>query len=155
MAGDRLEQLTDRTRYDPSEVEPRVLSEWLEAGIFHPPPAGSPEENFSIAIPPPNVTGELHMGHALNGTMQDVLTRTRRMQGRRALWALGLDHAGIATQVAVEKQPARPGSGRGWGWGTGPPGRERAARSWAARRSSSACGSGGSSTARRSSSSTS
>src|SRR4051794_37274125 len=112
MAGDRLEQLTDRTRYDPSEVEPRVLSEWLEAGIFHPRATGSPEENFSIAIPPPNVTGELHMGHALNGTLQDVLTRTRRMQGRRALWALGTDHAGIATQVVVERQLAREGTSR-------------------------------------------
>ena len=94
MAEDRLAKLNDRTRYDPSEVEPRVLSEWLEAGIFHPEATGTPEENFSIAIPPPNVTGELHMGHALNGTLQDVLTRTRRMQGRRTLWALGTDHAG-------------------------------------------------------------
>jgi valyl-tRNA synthetase len=112
MAADRLARLKDRTRYDPTEVEPRVLEEWQQAQIFHPEAQGSPDENFSIAIPPPNVTGELHMGHALNGTIQDVLTRTRRMQGHRALWALGLDHAGIATQVVVEKQLAREGTSR-------------------------------------------
>jgi valyl-tRNA synthetase len=104
--------LTERTRYDPTEVEPRVLSEWLEAGIFHPEAEGTPDENFSIAVPPPNVTGELHMGHALNGTLQDVLTRMRRMQGRRALWALGTDHAGIATQMVVERALAREGASR-------------------------------------------
>jgi valyl-tRNA synthetase len=112
VADDRVAKLRDRTRYDPSEVEPRVLHEWLDAHIFHPEARGTPAENFSIAIPPPNVTGELHMGHALNGTLQDVLTRTRRMQGRRALWALGLDHAGIATQVVVEKQLALEGTSR-------------------------------------------
>jgi valyl-tRNA synthetase len=112
VAEDRLTRLTNRTRYDPTEVEPRVLSEWLETGIFHPEATGTAEENFSIAIPPPNVTGELHMGHALNGTLQDVLTRMRRMQGRRALWALGTDHAGIATQVVVERQLAREGTSR-------------------------------------------
>ncbi len=104
--------LTERTRYDPTEVEPRVLSEWLEAGIFHPEAEGTPDENFSIAVPPPNVTGELHMGHALNGTLQDVLTRMRRMQGRRALWALGTDHAGIATQMVVERALAREDTSR-------------------------------------------
>src|SRR3954470_24554597 len=112
MAAGRLARLKERTRYDPSEVEPRVLAEWLDAHIFHPEARGTPDENFSIAIPPPNVTGELHMGHALNGTLQDVLTRSRRMQGRRALWALGLDHAGIATQVVVERQLAREGTSR-------------------------------------------
>jgi valyl-tRNA synthetase len=112
VADDRLARLKDRTRYEPSEVEPRVLEEWLGAGIFHPEAQGSPAENFAIAIPPPNVTGELHMGHALNGTLQDVLTRKRRMEGRRALWALGTDHAGIATQVVVERQLAREGTNR-------------------------------------------
>jgi valyl-tRNA synthetase len=112
MADDRLARLKERTRYDPSEVEPRVLSGWLEAGHFHPPATGSPRENFSIAIPPPNVTGELHMGHALNGTMQDMLTRKRRMQGCNTLWALGTDHAGIGTQVVVEKQLAAEGLSR-------------------------------------------
>jgi valyl-tRNA synthetase len=109
---ERRDRLQQRTRYDPSEVEPRVLGEWLAAGHFHPEARGSPEENFSIAIPPPNVTGELHMGHALNGTMQDILTRMRRMQGRNTLWALGIDHAGIATQVVVEKELAREGLDR-------------------------------------------
>jgi valyl-tRNA synthetase len=109
---DRLTELKERTRYDPKQVEPKVLSEWLEAGYFHPEARGTPAENFSIAIPPPNVTGELHMGHALNGTMQDVLARTRRMQGRNTLWILGTDHAGIATQVVVEKQLAEEGLSR-------------------------------------------
>jgi valyl-tRNA synthetase len=112
MAGRDRKALEERTRYDPSEVEPRVLSQWLEAGIFHPDATGTPEDNFSIAIPPPNVTGELHMGHALNGTLQDVLTRMRRMEGRNTLWALGTDHAGIATQVVVERQLAREGTTR-------------------------------------------
>jgi valyl-tRNA synthetase len=112
MAEERLSRLEERTRYDPQEVEPRVLAGWLEAGHFHPPASGDPKENYSIAIPPPNVTGELHMGHALNGTMQDVLTRMRRMQGRNTLWALGTDHAGIATQVVVEKQLAAEGLSR-------------------------------------------
>jgi valyl-tRNA synthetase len=112
MAEERLARLNERTRYDPQEVEPRVLAAWLEGGHFHPSATGSPAENYSIAIPPPNVTGELHMGHALNGTMQDVLTRMRRMQGRNTLWALGTDHAGIATQVVVEKQLATEGLSR-------------------------------------------
>jgi valyl-tRNA synthetase len=112
VAEDRLKRLEERTRYDPSEVEPRVLGEWLEAGIFHPEATGTPAENFSVVIPPPNVTGELHMGHALNGTLQDVLTRMRRMQGRNSLWALGTDHAGIATQVVVERQLANEGKTR-------------------------------------------
>jgi valyl-tRNA synthetase len=109
MAKDRLARLEKRTRYDPREVEPRVLREWLEAGYFHPEASGTPAESFSVAIPPPNVTGELHMGHALNGTLQDVLVRMRRMQGRNTLWALGTDHAGIATQMVVEKQLAQEG----------------------------------------------
>jgi valyl-tRNA synthetase len=112
MAEERLSRLESRTRYDPQEVEPRVLAGWLDADHFHPAASGDPKDNFSIAIPPPNVTGELHMGHALNGTMQDILTRMRRMQGRNALWALGTDHAGIATQVVVEKQLAAEGLSR-------------------------------------------
>ena len=91
------ETLESKTRYDPSEVERRILDEWLEGGYFHPPAEGTPDQNYSIAIPPPNVTGALHMGHALNGTMQDALIRMQRMRGRRALWILGTDHAGIAT----------------------------------------------------------
>jgi valyl-tRNA synthetase len=101
-AADR-KKLEERTRYDPSEVEARIFAEWMEGGYFHPEAEGSPEENFSVAIPPPNVTGVLHMGHALNGSMQDALVRMNRMRGRNTLWILGTDHAGIATQSVVEK----------------------------------------------------
>jgi valyl-tRNA synthetase len=97
------EKLEEKTRYDPGEVEGRIFAEWMEAGYFHPPAEGRAEENFSVAIPPPNVTGALHMGHALNGSMQDALVRMNRMRGRNALWILGTDHAGIATQSVVEK----------------------------------------------------
>ena len=99
----RREKLEKTTRYDPGEVEGRLFAEWMEAGYFHPEAVGSPEANFSVAIPPPNVTGALHMGHALNGSMQDALVRMNRMRGRNALWILGTDHAGIATQSVVEK----------------------------------------------------
>src|SRR5919106_5751495 len=112
MAPDRLDTLRQRTRYDPSEVEPRVLERWLNAGTFHPEATGTPEENLSIAIPPPNVTGELHMGHALNGAIQDMLIRLHRMQGRRTKWIFGTDHAGIATQRQVEKQHEAEGTSR-------------------------------------------
>jgi valyl-tRNA synthetase len=84
----------------------------MDGGWFHPPAEGSAAENFSVAIPPPNVTGALHMGHALNGAIQDALTRIRRMQGRRALWILGTDHAGIATQAVVEKELRAEGTDR-------------------------------------------
>jgi valyl-tRNA synthetase len=109
MADDRLEALTERTRYVPHDVEPRVFERWEQAGIFHPEPEGSGEENYSIAIPPPNVTGALHMGHALNGSIQDVLIRRARMRGLRTKWIFGTDHAGIATQVKVEQQLAEEG----------------------------------------------
>ncbi|HEX6461543.1 MAG TPA: valine--tRNA ligase [Thermoleophilaceae bacterium] len=109
---DRLERLRARTRYAPADVEPGVFTRWDESGIFHPEPEGDARENFSIAIPPPNVTGVLHMGHALNGSIQDTLIRLRRMQGRRTKWIFGTDHAGIATQVQVEKQLAAEGTSR-------------------------------------------
>ena len=96
-------KLEETTRYDPSEVEARVFAEWIEGRYFHPEPEGAAEENFSVAIPPPNVTGALHMGHALNGSMQDALVRMNRMRGKNTLWVLGTDHAGIATQSVVEK----------------------------------------------------
>src|SRR6266516_3910596 len=104
MDAERRRSLEKTTRYDPREVETRVLARWLEGGYFHPPAEGSPNENYSIAIPPPNVTGALHMGHALNGAIQDALIRLNRMRGRKALWILGTDHAGIATQAVVEKE---------------------------------------------------
>ena len=96
--------LRTRTRFDPAEAEARIVQRWLDAGLHHPEPAGTPDENFSIAVPPPNVTGALHMGHALNGTIQDALIRTHRMRGQRTKWILGTDHAGIATQRQVEKR---------------------------------------------------
>jgi valyl-tRNA synthetase len=99
----RRRKLEETTRYDPTEVESRIFDEWMDAGYFHPSAEGSPEENFSVAIPPPNVTGALHMGHALNGSMQDALVRMNRMRGKNSLWILGTDHAGIATQSVVEK----------------------------------------------------
>jgi valyl-tRNA synthetase len=109
MAVDRLKALEKRTRYDPSEVEERVFARWEEAGIFHPEPEGTANENYSIAVPPPNVTGSLHMGHALNGVIQDVCIRLARMRGRRTKWIYGTDHAGIATQVKVEEALAAEG----------------------------------------------
>ncbi len=104
------ETLEATTRWDPGAVEQRVFERWIKGGWFHPPAEGSPDENFSIAIPPPNVTGALHMGHALNGTIQDVLVRLNRMRGRNTMWILGTDHAGIATQSVVEKELASEGT---------------------------------------------
>ena len=79
-----MTSLQDRTRFEPSEVEPRIVERWLRvAACFHPEPEGTADENYSIAIPPPNVTGVLHMGHALNGSIQDALIRYHRMRGRR------------------------------------------------------------------------
>ncbi|ACA59979.1 valine--tRNA ligase [Candidatus Desulforudis audaxviator] len=94
--------------YDPHQVEERRYRYWEEHGFFRPLP-GTGREPYSIVMPPPNVTGELHMGHALNNTLQDVLTRWRRMQGFETLWLPGTDHAGIATQARVEGQLAQEG----------------------------------------------
>jgi valyl-tRNA synthetase len=105
-------ELEDRTRYDPSEVEPRIARRWLDSGLFGPEPAGTAAENYSIAIPPPNVTGSLHMGHAFQDTIMDALIRRHRMTGQRTKWILGTDHAGIATQTQVEQLLAREGTGR-------------------------------------------
>jgi valyl-tRNA synthetase len=112
MDAARRKRLEETTRYEPEGVEGRILERWLGGGYFHPPAEGTPAENFSIAIPPPNVTGVLHMGHALNGTIQDALTRINRMRGRNTLWALGTDHAGIATQAVVERELREEGTSR-------------------------------------------
>ncbi len=90
-------------QYDPHEAQKRWLAFWNERGYFHARPDEA-RRPFSIVIPPPNVTGALHMGHALNNTLQDVLIRWRRMQGYNALWVPGTDHAGIATQAVVERR---------------------------------------------------
>jgi valyl-tRNA synthetase len=110
VPADRLKTLEERTRYEPSDVESRVFASWERAGIFHPEP--EPDGNYSIAVPPPNVTGSLHIGHALNGTIQDVLVRLARMRGRRTKWIYGTDHAGIATQVKVEEALASEGKSK-------------------------------------------
>ncbi|MBA3746192.1 MAG: valine--tRNA ligase [Solirubrobacterales bacterium] len=102
----------ERTRFDPAEAEPRIAERWLQSGLVHPEPAGTADENYSIAVPPPNVTGVLHMGHALNGSIQDALIRTNRMRGRNTKWILGTDHAGIATQRQVEKRLLSEGTAR-------------------------------------------
>src|SRR5437867_9752892 len=107
-----MSELESRKRFEPREVEPRVMRRWLDSGLFHPEPAGSAAENYSIAIPPPNVTGALHMGHALNGSIQDAIVRLHRMKGERTKWIFGTDHAGIATQVQVEKQLVAEGTNR-------------------------------------------
>jgi valyl-tRNA synthetase len=112
MPADRLKELEERTRYDAAQVERRVFERWEESGIFSPEPAGEASENYSIAVPPPNVTGALHMGHALNGAIQDLLIRLHRMQGMRTKWIFGTDHAGIATQIQVEKQLESEGTSR-------------------------------------------
>ena len=89
--------------YDPKEVESRIYAEWESHGCFR--GKRDPEKKpFTIVMPPPNVTGQLHMGHAMDATMQDILTRFKRMQGYAALWVPGTDHAGIATQIKVEEE---------------------------------------------------
>lgn len=89
--------------YDPSEVESRIYADWESHGCFR--GKADPEKKpFTIVMPPPNVTGQLHMGHAMDATMQDILTRFKRMQGYAALWVPGTDHAGIATQIKVEEE---------------------------------------------------
>ncbi len=90
-------------RYDPKEIEPRWYEAWESKGLFT-PDAKSRAKPFTIVIPPPNVTGVLHMGHALDNTFQDLIVRWRRMKGARTLWLPGTDHAGIATQAVVEKE---------------------------------------------------
>ncbi|NJL72355.1 MAG: class I tRNA ligase family protein [Candidatus Competibacteraceae bacterium] len=99
------------TAYVPSQVEEKWTTYWHENKLFdldvHPD-----KPRFSIALPPPNITGNLHMGHALNGTIQDVLIRLKRMQGYSVLWQAGTDHAGIATQMVVERKLKAEGKNR-------------------------------------------
>ncbi len=99
------------TAYDPSEAEESVSRRWSEAAAFHVTP-DDPGDAYSIVIPPPNVTAPLHLGHALNNTLQDILVRMHRMRGDATLWMPGTDHAGIATQTAVEKRLLAHGSSR-------------------------------------------
>ncbi len=104
--------------YEPKKTEAKIYKLWEESGFFapeaHQPRADNPNahKTYTIMLPPPNVTGSLHMGHALNATVQDVLIRKKRMEGYRALWLPGTDHAGIATQNVVEKQLKKEGMSR-------------------------------------------
>ncbi|BCA57769.1 valine--tRNA ligase [Sphingomonas sp. HMP6] len=97
--------MTELTKtFDPAEIEQRWYAHWETEGLFHPDRPGA--EPWTIVNPPPNVTGSLHIGHALDNTLQDILTRHARLQGKDALWVVGTDHAGIATQMVVERQMA-------------------------------------------------
>ena len=98
-------------RYEPHEVEKRWYGYWENEGLFA-AAEESPQKSYSIVIPPPNVTGVLHMGHALTNTLQDILCRYRRLRGDNVLWMPGTDHAGIATQNVVEKKLAEEGTDR-------------------------------------------
>ena len=98
--------------YNPQEVEPRWLQEWINRGSFHADTDAPRLNTFSMVIPPPNITGSLHLGHALNNTLQDILVRWKRMRGFSALWVPGTDHAGIATQNVVERKLLADGTNR-------------------------------------------
>ncbi len=99
--------------YNPQEVEEKIYKLWEESGFFNPDNLlGADKGSFVICIPPPNVTGSLHLGHALNATIQDILIRKKRMEGYKALWIPGTDHAGIATQNVVEKMLKKEGISR-------------------------------------------
>ncbi|WP_306003989.1 valine--tRNA ligase [Brevundimonas sp. C43] len=95
--------------FEPQAAEPRLYAQWEESGLFS-PRTDDAAEAYSIVIPPPNVTGSLHIGHALNNTLQDILARYHRMKGKAVLWLPGTDHAGIATQMVVERQLAAAGN---------------------------------------------
>lgn len=98
-------------QYNPKEVEDKIYQLWEKSGFFNPDklPKKSRQKPYSIVIPPPNITGSLHMGHALNATIQDILIRKKRMEGYKTLWLPGTDHAGIATQNVVEKELKKEG----------------------------------------------
>ena len=99
--------------YDPKATEQKIYNLWLKSGFFNPDKLPKRHKKpFSIAIPPPNVTGELHMGHALNAVIQDVIIRKKRMEGYKTLWLPGTDHAGIATQNKVEQKLKKEGKSR-------------------------------------------
>ena len=94
--------------FDPNEAEPRLYNQWNEKGYFKPDPDTS-KEAFSIVMPPPNITGQLHMGHALDNTLQDILVRYKRMRGYSTLWVPGTDHASIATEAKIVEAMRKEG----------------------------------------------
>ena len=108
---EQTEKLEMAKTYDPSLVEGKLYRYWEEKGFFH-AEVDKDKQAFSIVMPPPNVTGALHLGHAMDSTIQDILTRFKRMQGYNTLWLPGTDHAGIATQAKVEEQLAKEGTSR-------------------------------------------
>ena len=126
--------------YEPGAIEARWADHWVKEHLFHvetPPPAAPGETArpvFTLLLPPPNVTGRLHMGHMLNQTQMDIIVRWHRMRGFITLWLPGTDHAGIATQMMVESGSRK---------------KARSAAIWAAKSLSSACGSGSANTAAR------
>lgn len=104
-------EVTMPTKYEPQTAEAKWYKHWVEGGFFKP----SDDKNkkpYTIVIPPPNVTGRLHLGHAWDGTLQDIIIRMKRMQGYAALWLPGMDHAGIATQARVEAKLREEGKSR-------------------------------------------
>ena len=117
--------------YEPGAIESRWAEYWTKEKLFHAPtpPEGRVPSKFDLLLPPPNVTGRLHMGHMFEQTEMDIIIRWHRMRGDLTLWLPGTDHAGIATQMLVERQLAHEG---------------KITASWAERRSSSACGNGAS-----------
>ena len=123
--------------YTPEGVEERWQQAWESEGLYRAGAGKRHDDTFVICVPPPNVTGALHMGHALNGSLQDVLIRWHRMRGFDTLWQPGYDHAGISTQNVVEKQLAKEGTSRkelgreAFVDGSGATSRRPAGRSWA------------------------
>src|SRR3990170_98341 len=107
----KAEEKTLDKRYEPGDVEKRWVDRWFELGLTR-AKTGSDKPPFCMVIPPPNITGALHVGHALNSTLQDVLARYKRMKGFNVLWLPGIDHAGIATQNVVERRLAAEGRNR-------------------------------------------
>src|SRR5690625_4752526 len=99
------------TKYNPQDTEAKWYSYWIEGKYFE-ATGDETKEPYSIVIPPPNVTGKLHLGHAWDATLQDILARTKRMQGYDTLWLPGMDHAGIATQAKVEEKLNEEGTNR-------------------------------------------
>ena len=121
--------------YDPSEIEEKWARYWAEERLFDVPSGEDDRKPFTMLLPPPNVTGFLHMGHMFEHAESDILVRWHRMKGERALWVPGTDHAGIATQMLVERQLAKEGNkpGRDGSRGFSPRGSGRGSNSTAAR----------------------
>ena len=106
---DNRENKKSTTAYDPKQVEQRLYKSWIDGGFFT-PKIDWAKDPFVVIMPPPNVTGELHVGHALQATLADIMVRWHRMKGAPTLWLPGAHHAGIATQVMVERSLIESGS---------------------------------------------